>query len=111
MGVLIGHPAWRNEPSYLSIGTGRPVTITNDGGRVHTFTRVAHFGGGRVPPLNRSLVPAPECLTSGGDVPAGGRTQVDGLDPGVHRFQCCFHPWMRATVRVVANDDDDHNHD
>jgi hypothetical protein len=100
MGVLVGHPAWRNEPSYLSIGERRPVIVTNDGGRVHTFTRVAQFGGGRVPPLNRSLVPAPECLTPGGEVPAGGRTLVEALDPGVHRFQCCFHPWMRAVIRV-----------
>jgi hypothetical protein len=20
---------------------------------------------------------------------------------GIQRFQCCIHPWMRATVRVV----------
>jgi hypothetical protein len=24
---------------------------------------------------------------------------------GIQRFQCCFHPWMRATVRVVSDND------
>jgi hypothetical protein len=28
---------------------------------------------------------------------------------GLHKFQCCFHPWMRATVRVVEKDNH-HDH-
>jgi hypothetical protein len=26
---------------------------------------------------------------------------------GIQRFQCCFHPWMRATVRVIAENDNE----
>jgi hypothetical protein len=26
--------------------------------------------------------------------------QIKGLSPGVHKFQCCIHPWMRAVVDV-----------
>ena len=31
------------------------IKVTNRGGRGHTFTEVAEFGGGRVPPLNVGL--------------------------------------------------------
>jgi plastocyanin len=75
------------------------VKVTNRGGRVHTFTEVAEFGGGRVPPLNQGLVPAPECATAT-NVPPGTSQEVTGLGPGNHRFQCCIHPWMRALVKV-----------
>lgn len=101
---FVGHPAWRNEPSYLSITEGRPVLVSNDGGRVHSFTRVASFGGGRVPPLNVGSPSAPECLVPPNADPTtlqpGGHTRLDGLPVGLHRFQCCFHPWMRAVIRV-----------
>lgn len=96
---LIGHPSWRNEPSYVSIESGKTLRVANEGGRTHTFTEVAQFGGGRVPPLNIGLSPAPECAASV-NVPAGTRTEVPNLSDGVHRFECCIHPWMRATVRV-----------
>ena len=76
-------------------------------GRVHTFTEVANFGGGRVPPLNLSqpgippLTQAPECVAPGVvDIPGGGKDVVGGLTPGNHRFQCCIHPWMRTLVKV-----------
>ena len=39
-------------------------------------------------------------LKSATSVPPGGREQVSGLDTGTHKFQCCFHPWMRAVVEV-----------
>src|SRR5688572_15274879 len=48
---VVGHQSWRNDPSYLQVHTGQDVRVTNRGGRVHTFTRVANFGGGRIPPL------------------------------------------------------------
>ena len=41
---VVGHPAWRNEPSYLRVGLGEVVPVENEGGRFHTFTRVARFG-------------------------------------------------------------------
>jgi plastocyanin len=102
---LIGHPSWRNEPSYVSIESGKRLRVTNEGGRTHTFTEVAQFGGGRVPPLSIGLTPAPECATAV-NVPAGGRIELASMSDGIHRFECCIHPWMRATVRVHPEMDD-----
>ena len=98
---VIGHQAWRNDPPYLKIRRGESVRVRNRGGRTHTFTEVANFGGGRVPnpALNKGLSPAPECPGSI-DVLPGGRTEVAGLAAGNHRFQCCIHPWMRALIKV-----------
>ena len=80
----------------------------NAGGEAHTFTEVTAFGGGFVPPLNGvggpagtvPLVPAAACLASPEIVPPGATVQIKGLSPGVHKFQCCIHPWMRAVVDV-----------
>ncbi len=103
---VIGHQAWRNDPSYLEIKMGKVVHVRNEGGRVHTFTEVAMFGGGKVPSpaLNKGLVTAPECLRSL-NVPPGGSIQVSGLSAGNHRFMCCIHPWMRALIKVGADED------
>jgi plastocyanin len=100
--TIIGHPSWRNEPSYLSVREGQTVHVSNRGGRVHTFTEVDDFGGGLVPPLNGTMIPADECLNPAElvFVPYGGSQAVTDLDPGLHKFQCCIHPWMRAAVRV-----------
>src|SRR5688572_17210940 len=102
---VIGHQAWRNDPPYLQILTEQDVKVTNRGGRVHTFTEVAAFGGGRVPPLNQGLTPAPECLPPATvvDVAPGANIELAGLGAGNHRFQCCIHPWMRAVVKVGDN--------
>jgi plastocyanin len=97
--AVIGHQAWRNDPTYLVIKHGQRVQVRNVGGRPHTFTEVANFGGGVVPPLNEGLIPAPECPDSLEVLP-GGRVHVSGLTIGNHRFQCCFHPWMRALIKV-----------
>lgn len=99
---VVGHPAWRNEPSYLRVPQGTTVLVTNDGGRAHTFTHVAQYGGGRVPPLNIGLTQAPECAVSPdpNQVAPGGRLELSTLTPGDHRFQCCIHPWMRALIKV-----------
>ena len=102
--AVIGHQAWRNEPSYLVVERGKTIRVRNDGGRVHTFTRVAAFGGGRVPPpagaaLNEGLVTAPECPGSV-DILPGGSARLSNLPSGDHRFQCCIHPWMRALITV-----------
>jgi plastocyanin len=113
---LVGHPAWWFDPNYMKIEEGKRIKVTNEGGRVHTFTEVANFGGGRVPPLNTSrpadppipsLTPAPECVAAGVvDIPGGGKDVVDGLAAGNHNFQCCIHPWMRTRIHVEAA----HNH-
>jgi plastocyanin len=105
----VGHPAWRNQPSYLDIAAGHDVKVTNAGGRLHTLTEVAQFGGGRVPPLNIGLTPAPECqIPSTTDIPPGETRTISGLGIGIHRFQCCIHPWMRELVAV--GDKSGHQH-
>jgi hypothetical protein len=110
--AVVGHPAWRNDPSHVSTRSGKKIRVRNEGGRLHTFTPVAAFGGGRVPPLNQGLTPAPECQLAPGTtdrfaVPPGERLELQRLGTGLHRFQCCIHPWMRATIRVASNDDHD----
>ena len=107
----VGHPAWRNEPSYLDIESGKTVAVTNAGGRLHTLTEVAQFGGGRVPPLNVGLTPAPECLLpSTTDVAPGASMRISNLGVGIHRFQCCIHPWMRELIAVSPKDGGEHVH-
>ncbi len=101
--ATVGHPAWRNQPSYLKVEPNETVKVTNKGGRGHTFTEVAAFGGGRVPPLNLGLKPAPECAAAT-DLSPGASMEVAGLSVGNHRFQCCIHPWMRALIKVKPND-------
>ena len=110
---VIGHPAWFFDPSYLEVKAGKAIRILNDGGRTHTFTEVANFGGGRVGGLNTSqpnvppLTPAPECVAAGViDIPGGGESAVAGLAPGDHRFQCCIHPWMRTQIAVSDQQED-----
>jgi hypothetical protein len=104
-GDVIGHPSWRNEPSYVSLREGRSIRVTNRGGRVHTFTEVENFGGGFVPLLNEQMQPAPECGANFQPNPdvvfvPVGDTQRISRDEGLHKFQCCIHPWMRAAVRI-----------
>jgi plastocyanin len=99
--AVVGHQAWRNAPSYLVIRPGDKVRVTNEGGRVHTFTEVAAFGGGIAPNSapNEGLQTAPACLASLNVLP-GQTATITGLTLGNHRFQCCFHPWMRALIKV-----------
>jgi plastocyanin len=100
-GALIGHPSWRNEPSHLTIRAGKTVRVINRGGRGHTFSEVTDFGGGFVPILNIGLTQSPQCTPQGTiPLPPGATIKIDNLAPGLHRFQCCIHPWMRATIRV-----------
>ena len=100
----VGHMAWRNDPTYLVVQAGRAVHVTNEGGRTHTFTEVAQFGGGKVPPLNRGMTVAPECPASVNIAP-GSSVDVTGLAVGDHHFQCCIHPWMREHIKVKAHGD------
>lgn len=104
--AVIGHPSWRNDPGYIEIEAGQRLRVKNEGGRGHTFTEVASFGGGFVPPLRFGLTPAQACLDIAADptqiVAPGNRIEVDGLGPGTHQFQCCIHSWMRTVVKVKA---------
>jgi hypothetical protein len=104
---------WRNQPSQMKVNIGRPTFIENRGGEVHTFTEVAAFGGGFVDELNGisgNPVPAPECLDFGtmvfippGGTDTGPRAGSPELPVGIHRFQCCIHPWMRTVLEVLGN--------
>jgi plastocyanin len=102
--VFVGHPAWRFEPSYLSIRAGQTVRVTNNGGEGHTFTGVVNFGGGSFEDLNGTDVTrAPECPANPDNlaVVARGQTvEVTGLPLGPNKFMCCIHPWMRAVIDV-----------
>ncbi|HXR57619.1 MAG TPA: hypothetical protein VN858_12500 [Casimicrobiaceae bacterium] len=102
--AVVGHPAWRFQPSFTEIEPGDSVRVSNDGGRPHTFTEVAQFGGGMIPPLSKGLIEAPECATAT-VIPAGGRTVIRGLAEGTHLFQCCIHPWMHELVKVQREAD------
>jgi plastocyanin len=99
--AVVGHQAWRNDPPYLQVKEGERVRVTNEGGRVHTFTEVAQFGGGKAPnpAFSRGLAQSPECPGSL-DVAPGDGIVLAGLGVGNHRFICCIHPWMRALIKV-----------
>ncbi len=98
--------AWHFSPPTTEAFLGDSILATNQGGEVHTFTRVASFGGGVVPILNDltgTPTEAPECKTENHFVPPGG-TDTDALNQvGELKFQCCIHPWMRTTVLVKSH--------
>jgi hypothetical protein len=98
--------AWHFGPSQTDAFLGDTMVATNKGGEVHTFTRVAAFGGGLVPFLNDltdSGATVPECFRETNFVPPGG-TDSDALNKvGELKFQCCIHPWMRTTVLVKSH--------
>ncbi|HEV3330525.1 MAG TPA: hypothetical protein VG096_06070 [Bryobacteraceae bacterium] len=107
--TVVGHPAWTFAPASVDIRSGQTLRVTNTGGEGHTFTEVTAFGGGFVPPLNgvgaagkTPLTPASACAPPPGTTVVGPGTTVTitGLSPGVHIYQCCIHPWMRAVVTV-----------
>ena len=100
--------AWRFSPGHLSLAAGGTIDARNRGGEDHTFTEVANFGGGCIEFLNDllGLAAVPECAGFPGGAfgatlaPARGAIQTAALGPGVHRFECLIHPWMRTTVVV-----------
>jgi len=97
--------AWHFAPMKTTARSGQTLLAINRGGEVHTFTRVAAFGGGIVPQLNNlsgNPVPAPECQQLDPDdfVMPGGTYEAVLPEPGTQHFQCCIHPWMRTTVRA-----------
>ncbi len=102
----LGHASWRNQPAYLKVTAGKDVHISNDGGRPHTFTRVDAYAGGINPTANRpGQAVAPECLNPATRLPtllAGGESmKLEDLEPGIHKYMCCFHPWMIAEIRAL----------
>jgi plastocyanin len=101
-------PAWRFAPAQLKLDAGGTLQAHNRGGEDHTFTEVASFGGGCIQALNDllGLTPVPECAGFPGGafaatlVRPGGTVTTAPLPPGVHRFECLIHPWMRTTATV-----------
>jgi plastocyanin len=99
--------AWKFSSDRFTIDEGTPIVVRTTGGELHTFTRVAAFGGGCVKPINDllGLSPVPECagapgiIASTGARPGEGFT-VSGLRAGTYRYLCLIHPWMRSTVTV-----------
>ena len=114
---------WEYETDKEELDFGTTVHLQSQGGELHTFTKVAEFGGGFVPPLNAASgnpVPRPECaqlLPGGGIIPqmmsatnifvdagtnAAGPTAGSSILPKgkTTKFQCCVHPWMRTEITV-----------
>ena len=99
---------WDFEPDILRVNEGTEISVVDQGGEPHTFTEVAHFGGGFITELNApGEETVPEC--SGGfskvkvartRILQGSHLEVTRLSKGEHRFQCCIHPWMRVKVEV-----------
>lgn len=99
-------PAWRNAPERIRLAEDGTIDAYNLGGEFHTFTEVAAFGGGCVDEINAllGLSPVAECAIPGifGSTGVAPGDELEGapLGPGVHRFECLIHPWMRTTVTV-----------
>lgn len=96
---------WRFGPQNVELNSGENVFARNVGGEVHTFTRVAQFGGGILPLLNDltgNTTVAPECTTLEPDdfVAPGALYTAELNTDEVQHFQCCIHPWMRADVKL-----------
>lgn len=101
---------WRFDPMRIELEHGATLTALNVGGEVHTFTRVAKFGGGIVPLLNTlsgNTDVAPECTTLAADdfVAPGGMYTAELSDSEHQLFQCCIHPWMRAELKLKQDGD------
>jgi plastocyanin len=108
-GAAQGHPdpKWDFEPDTLTVDEGTVLSVVDQGGEPHTFTEVANFGGGFIPPLNSGQDTVPECSGGFSNVAVaktrilqGSTSLVTGLSKGRHHFQCCIHPWMRMDVEV-----------
>ena len=100
-------PNWDFEPDALTLKKGGILSVVDQGGEPHTFTEVAQFGGGFIPPLNGGEAMVPECADGFANLAVartrilqGSQLQITGLSKGEHRFQCCIHPWMRMKVEV-----------
>jgi len=97
--------AWHFAPPNTTAREGQTLVATNNGGEIHTFTRVSQFGGGLVPDLNRlsgNLQVATECTQLDDDdfVPPGGTYEEEVGSEDTQLFECCIHPWMRTVVHT-----------
>lgn len=100
-------PEWRFSPDNVVLRVGDTFGATNGGGEVHSFTEVKEFGGGIIPFLNvLAGTPnvAPECrdIKPSALVAPGASVSEVADEAGDEKYQCCIHPWMRATVHIAA---------
>jgi plastocyanin len=102
-------PLWRFTPGRATVPAGQTITVSNEGGEFHTFSRTDEFGAGFVEDLNELLgldEIADGCTQPPGatnlflDAGESATMSTTALGSGTHRFICCIHPWMRATYRV-----------
>jgi hypothetical protein len=113
-------PQWQFAPSQRLLRLGpsgtAPVTATNNGGELHSFTEVEKFGGGVIPLLNKlsnSGETVPQCSAAFAALNAGkpnssfvfpGQSFTDIEDssnlPQPVLYQCCIHPWMHEVITV-----------
>jgi hypothetical protein len=96
---------WHFAPNNIAVDRGDNVFALNKGGELHTFTRVANFGGGILPLLNDlsgNTTVAPECTALEPDdfVAPGALYTAELNTDEIQHFQCCIHPWMRADVHI-----------
>jgi plastocyanin len=107
---------WRFSRDKVTIRSGESLDVRlSRGGELHTFTEVPSYGNGCVELLNMLVFPGqdptPPAKTCADAFPAGQlpptavapvrrELTVSSLAPGVHRFMCLIHPWMRTTVAV-----------
>jgi plastocyanin len=99
--------SWHFAPGTVHLKEGQAIQAYNKGGEAHTFTEVPEFGGGFIDELN-DLVGAgdtvPQCDLFGGApiefIPPGETSEAEVESKGTHKYMCCIHPWMRATVTV-----------
>jgi hypothetical protein len=115
--------AWRFNPvlntsddilrrATLNMASGQQLVLRNRGGETHTFTRVAHFGGGVLGVLNQlsqNTQVAPECVKpasatnifiSAGAVRNGPIANSPEIPLGDSKWECCIHPWMRMVIHA-----------
>jgi len=109
---------WRFSRDNVTIRSGQSLDVRlTRGGELHTFTQVPAYGNGCVELLNMLVFPGqdptPPADICGTAFPEGQfpptavapvrpemTVSASYLTPGVHRFMCLIHPWMRTTVTV-----------
>ena len=102
---------WHFDPNAGALAPGTVLSLENLGGELHTFTKVAEFGGGFIDPLNQlsgNPIPAPECLANENpsNIYVEAKTTEVGPTAGSSilprgtktKFQCCIHPRMRTEL-------------
>jgi len=99
--------AWHFAPGTVRLREGEAFQAYNSGGEVHTFTEVDEFAGGFITELNDLVGEteiAPACDLLNGATPEfigpGETSDPEVESTGTHKYHCCIHPWMRATVTV-----------